>query len=161
MAERSTTSAVRDVFGDRAAGLVPGARQRERRRGRLELEPVVADGELRVGDQPGDRNHLPGERELSAATRRQRCIRRRQRTLANPDSAQLINDYVAWPTKTKVPMLMFSATPGAIMPEASVAWAKTNIRNLESVPLGAGAHFVQEDYPVQIGLGISSWLGRR
>ena len=58
-------------------------------------------------------------------------------------------------------MLMFSATPGAIMPEASVGWSKTNIRYLESVPLGAGAHFVQEDYPVQIGLGISSWLGRR
>jgi haloalkane dehalogenase len=82
------------------------------------------------------------------------------RNFVNPDSGQLMANYATWLPKTRLPMLMLYVKPGAITPEASVSWAKSNVQNLETVFLGAGGHFVQEDYPQKIGQSVAAWLRR-
>ena len=57
-------------------------------------------------------------------------------------------------------MLLFYATPGFIVTEPVVEWAGANIRNLDTIALGPGGHFVQELYPEAIGEGIVNWLER-
>lgn len=66
----------------------------------------------------------------------------------------------AWLVGSEIPKLLFYATPGAIMPEPVVAWHAANIPNLEIRFLGAGLHFLQEEHPQQIGLGLADWLRR-
>lgn len=74
------------------------------------------------------------------------------------DVAAMIETYSAWLSETETPILLFYVTPGFVTGEASIQWAETNIRNLETVNLGPGTHFVQEMYPEAIGQGILNWL---
>jgi haloalkane dehalogenase len=39
-----------------------------------------------------------------------------------------------------------------------VAWARSALPNLETVDLGAGIHYVQEDNPDTIGREVAGWL---
>ena len=82
------------------------------------------------------------------------------RNLANPKSVEIMAHYVAWMSKTKVPMLQLYVEPGSISPKGSVDWAKANIKNLSQVFLGKGTHFIQEDYPQEIGKAIVEWMTR-
>lgn len=65
-----------------------------------------------------------------------------------------------WLLKTEFPKLMFHVTPGAIINDERAAYLKANLKNLESIYLGAGGHFIQEDYPDEIGQGLADWLTR-
>lgn len=65
-----------------------------------------------------------------------------------------------WLVESAIPKLFFYATPGALNPEPVVAWVVANVPNLETRFLGLGVHFLQEDHPDQIGLGIADWLRR-
>ena len=65
-----------------------------------------------------------------------------------------------WLLKTDFPKLMFHVTPGAIINDERAAYLKANLKNLESIYLGAGGHFIQEDYPEEIGQGLADWLTR-
>ena len=38
-----------------------------------------------------------------------------------------------------------------------VAWARSALPNLETVDLGAGIHYVQEDHPDTIGREVARW----
>lgn len=80
------------------------------------------------------------------------------RNFVNKDTLQLIANYSTWLPTSNLPKLMLYVEPGAITPKASVAWAKANLKNLQSIYLGPGGHFVQEDYPKEIGQTISEWL---
>lgn len=62
--------------------------------------------------------------------------------------------------RSGIPKLMLYATPGALLTAENVAWCQQNIRNLTSVPLGPGSHFLQESSPHQIGREIADWLAR-
>ena len=69
--------------------------------------------------------------------------------------------YAAWLKETRIPKLFFHATPGAAVREDN--GAVENIRRLPNttvVNLGPGIHFLQEDYPAEIGTGIARWLGQ-
>lgn len=72
-------------------------------------------------------------------------------------SAAAYAEYTAWLTTTDTPMLMFHVTPGVLIPEPGVDWARENIDNLTTIELGPGGHYVQEAYPAEIGQGISAW----
>jgi haloalkane dehalogenase len=74
------------------------------------------------------------------------------------DVAAMVENYSAWLSETDTPVLLFYATPGFIVTEAVVAWAEVNIRNLDTINLGPGGHFLQELYPEAIGEGIVNWL---
>ena len=65
-----------------------------------------------------------------------------------------------WLYSSKIPKLLFYATPGALTPEPVVEYMTENVSNLETRFLGRGLHFLQEDHPDQIGAGIQDWLRR-
>jgi len=62
---------------------------------------------------------------------------------------------------TKLPILLLYASPGAVVPPAAVPWYESKIKNLETVYIGPGLHFVQEDQPEAIGRALKDWLRRR
>ncbi|MEE8371109.1 MAG: hypothetical protein V3R73_03105 [Sphingomonadales bacterium] len=72
----------------------------------------------------------------------------------------LINRYDKWLTATETPMLLFYVNPGAIISPATAAKIAGRLKNIETRYLGPGLHFIQEDYPHQIGLGIADWRQR-
>ncbi len=65
-----------------------------------------------------------------------------------------------WLLTTGFPKLMFHVDPGAIINMETAAYLTRNLQNLETVFLGAGSHFLQEEYPEQIGRGLAEWLTR-
>lgn len=60
-------------------------------------------------------------------------------------------------TKSHKPKLLFYATPGALMTADMVQWCKDNLMHLETVDIGAGSHFIQEDNPHKIGEELARW----
>jgi haloalkane dehalogenase len=74
------------------------------------------------------------------------------------DVVDAIVTYNGWLQETEIPKLLFHATPGAIMPPPMVEWCQANLKNLETVDLGEGIHFLQEDHPHEIGKALARWL---
>ena len=52
--------------------------------------------------------------------------------------------YHEWLQRTEVPKILFHATPGAIMTAALVESLKSTLKNLKTVDIGPGLHFVQD-----------------
>lgn len=59
-----------------------------------------------------------------------------------------------------VPKLLLHAHPGGIIREREVAWCRAQLPNLETVDVGAGIHYLQEDNPHGIGEAIADWYRR-
>lgn len=60
-----------------------------------------------------------------------------------------------------VPKLLLHAHPGGIVRERELAWCRAQLSDLESVHLGAGIHYLQEDHPHRIGVLLADWYRRR
>ena len=60
--------------------------------------------------------------------------------------------------QSAIPKLLFYATPGGIITASKLAWAKQNLRNLKTVDVGPGIHYIQEDNPHLIGYEIGMWF---
>ncbi|WDD99814.1 haloalkane dehalogenase [Thalassomonas actiniarum] len=65
-----------------------------------------------------------------------------------------------WLVTTEIPKLLLYVTPGVLVNETTVNYMRANAKNLEVIPLGAGGHFVQEEYPDKIGRELAAWLSR-
>lgn len=65
-----------------------------------------------------------------------------------------------WLLESTIPKLMFHVDPGAIIPMAQAEYLQSHLHNLETVFLGQGGHFVQEEYPDEIGAALAEWLSR-
>ena len=76
------------------------------------------------------------------------------------DVIDAIVTYNGWLQETEIPKLLFHAAPGALMPPPMVEWCQANLKNLETVDLGEGIHFLQEDHPHEIGEALTRWLGQ-
>ena len=72
----------------------------------------------------------------------------------------VVHTYSEWFLGSDIPKLLFYADPGAIMPPEAVEWIAANTTNIETVFLGAGVHFLQEDHPDAIGQALADWLTR-
>ena len=59
--------------------------------------------------------------------------------------------------RSDLPKLMLYATPGALLTQEHVEWCQQNIKNLKSVHIGPGLHFLQESSPHRIGREIATW----
>ncbi len=70
---------------------------------------------------------------------------------------QANSDFVA---ESTFPKLMFHVSPGAVIPDFAAEWIKENLTNLEAIYLGKGGHFIQEQYPDEIGKSLADWLTR-
>ena len=73
------------------------------------------------------------------------------------DVAEAATAYSEWFGKSDVPKLLLYAQPGALMRGPLLEWSRNNMRNLKTVDIGAGSHFVQEDRPHEIGEAIAEW----
>ncbi len=76
------------------------------------------------------------------------------------DVAEAVAAYNAWLLETETPLLFLYAVPGALNPPDVVDWWAERAKNMETVFIGPGLHFVQEDQPYAIGRAISDWYRR-
>jgi len=76
------------------------------------------------------------------------------------DTAMEIVRNVRWLKRTPVPKLLFYAEPGILISPAFADYLAHNIRNLETRFIGPGIHYLQEQNPRAIGLGLADWLRR-
>lgn len=73
---------------------------------------------------------------------------------------KIVSDYNAWLEQTDTPWLFLYAKPGALNPEETADYWAARAKNIETVYIGAGLHFVQEDTPYAIGRAIADWYRR-
>lgn len=67
------------------------------------------------------------------------------------DVAQLVESNFAWLMDTPVPKLMFWGEPGAIVSVEKAQELERQMKNIRSVGIGPGRHYLQEDNPHLIG----------
>ncbi|MCH8901210.1 MAG: haloalkane dehalogenase [Chloroflexi bacterium] len=65
--------------------------------------------------------------------------------------------YWAWLQQTDLPKILFHATPGALIAAGMVPALEQALKNLKTVDIGPGVHFVQEDNPHTIGRELAKW----
>jgi len=68
--------------------------------------------------------------------------------------------YGKWLTESDIPKLCLYAHPGAIIREENLKYIKRNLPNLETVDIGKGKHYIQEDNPHLIGQEIAKWYSK-
>jgi haloalkane dehalogenase len=69
-------------------------------------------------------------------------------------------DAALWWKQTEIPKLILYATPGRLLTEQQAEWAEANLKNVATVNVGPGIHFVQEDSPEAIAKALDLWLDR-
>ena len=70
----------------------------------------------------------------------------------------IVSSYYQWLQTSEVPKLMIHVSPGAIITDEVANELKELLPNLQSVHVGEGHHFIQEDHPDKIGQAISEWF---
>lgn len=73
------------------------------------------------------------------------------------DVAEAVRAYNKWLQQSDLPKLLFSADPGIILPAPRVEWCQKNLKNLKTVNIGQGLHYLQEDNPHLIGSELARW----
>ncbi|RFU76398.1 twin-arginine translocation pathway signal [Trichoderma arundinaceum] len=66
--------------------------------------------------------------------------------------------YTEWLMATDLPKLFFWVKPGVIIQVEDFEMLSQQMKNVKTVFLGPGAHYVQEDYPHSIGQEIVEWM---
>jgi haloalkane dehalogenase len=66
--------------------------------------------------------------------------------------------YHEWLLQCEQPKLFFWVSPGALVSVRQAQYYQTFLKKCKTVNLGPGAHYLQEDYPDEIGSAIRSWL---
>ena len=74
-----------------------------------------------------------------------------------PDVTEAVATYNQKLQRSDLPKVLFHATPGALIPASMVQWAKQNLKNLKTVDIGPGIHYLQEDNPHLIGSELAKW----
>ena len=76
------------------------------------------------------------------------------------DVVEIVQAYSEWLGRSPLPKLLLHAKPGAILRADMVEWCRQHLAALETVDIGPGLHFVQEDRPHEIGRAIRAWYER-
>ncbi len=78
-----------------------------------------------------------------------------------PDVFAAVEAYNRGLQQSNLPKLLLYVSPGAVITAPVVEWCRGHLPNLQTVYLGEGIHFIQEDYPEQIGQAVAAWLPGR
>ncbi len=70
----------------------------------------------------------------------------------------IISNYAKKLEASNYPKLLLYCKPGGLITEKGVEWCKNHFKNLKTVYVGEGLHYIQEDHPHEIGNEISIWL---
>lgn len=73
------------------------------------------------------------------------------------DVHQAVAEYNRKLQESELPKILFHATPGGIINEELLGWCKNNLKHLQTVDIGKGIHFIQEDNPSLIGEELAKW----
>jgi haloalkane dehalogenase len=73
------------------------------------------------------------------------------------DVVEAVESYSRWLQSTALPKLLFYATPGAVITAKEVEWCQQHLKNLTTVDIGEGIHYIQEDNPHRIGSQLARW----
>ncbi len=73
-------------------------------------------------------------------------------------SVDAVNRYSKWFFDSDIPKLMIHAEPGALIPPQAAEYLKQKLKNLTTVNIGAGVHYLQEDNPDAISFALANWL---
>ena len=76
------------------------------------------------------------------------------------DMHLIVKNYNEWLRKSTLPKLLFYAHPGGIIRKKQVGWCDEHLDNLQTVDLGKGIHYLQEDHPHEIGQQLAEWMNR-
>jgi haloalkane dehalogenase len=66
--------------------------------------------------------------------------------------------YKSWLVENDLPKLCLYITPGVGFQEVDRKVVEEQFKNTKMIDLGEGTHFLQEDYPHEIGAEISKWI---
>ena len=77
------------------------------------------------------------------------------------DVAVAIKSWSNWLFETEIPKLLFHVSPGYGIKEKDAKIIKSRMKNLKSIDLGKGIHFIQEDYPHEIGTELAHWISKK
>lgn len=72
-------------------------------------------------------------------------------------SYDTVTEYVKWLKVTEIPKLCLHVEPGIAIKKEDAKWIAENFKNTKMVHLGKGLHYIQEDYPDEIGQEIQAW----
>lgn len=72
-------------------------------------------------------------------------------------TASAVQAYHEWLQQTQIPKICFYADPGMLIRIEDIPWIEENFPNTTLVKLGDGTHFIQEDYPHEIGEQLADW----
>lgn len=73
------------------------------------------------------------------------------------DVTALVQAYGSKLVESDCPKLLFYAHPGGIINASMLEWCRQNLKNLQTVDIGEGLHFLQEDNPKLIGIELANW----
>ena len=73
------------------------------------------------------------------------------------DVYKIMSDYSQKLQTSELPKILFFGSPGAIINSDAVDWCMQNLKNLKTVDIGEGLHYVQEDNPHLIGEELAKW----
>ena len=73
------------------------------------------------------------------------------------DVYAIVEKYHTWLLENELPKLFFWASPGSIINEELAGVYVKALRNVKTVHVGPGKHFLQEDHPHLIGRELASW----
>jgi haloalkane dehalogenase len=74
-----------------------------------------------------------------------------------PEVVAAVEAYNRWLQQSDLPKLLFYGTPGAFIQAPAVAWCQEHLKNLKTVDIGPGIHYLQEDNPHLIGSELANW----
>jgi haloalkane dehalogenase len=77
------------------------------------------------------------------------------------DVHKIVTDYNQWLQETELPKLLFYVNPGGLTNASEVDWSEANLENLETIDLGQGIHYLQEDHPEAIGKALANWIQKQ
>ena len=76
------------------------------------------------------------------------------------ETYRLISHYSTFLQTTTIPKLLLYAEPGAVLNAEAVEWCRNHMKNLHTLYVGRGYHFLQEDHPHRIGRELARWHQR-
>ena len=59
--------------------------------------------------------------------------------------------------ESDIQKLLFYARPGGLIPSKKVEWCQHNFKNIKTIDIGPGIHYLQEDNPQLIGSELAKW----
>jgi len=73
------------------------------------------------------------------------------------DTTIIVQNYNKRLIESDVPKILFFAHPGGLITSSMLEWCQQTLKNLKTVDVGDGIHYLQEDNPHLIGSELAKW----